>query len=460
MTNPVTLAKSEEARPARSDGRWIADWEPEDPVYWDRTGRHIAQRNLIVSVLTEHIGFSVWLLWSIVAVNLTKAGFDFSTAQLFWLVAVPNLVGAFLRLPYTFAVTLFGGRNWTIASSIFLLVPTLLLACAVADTHTPYWIFLLVAATAGLGGGNFASSMANISFFYPQRYKGTALGINAAGGNLGVSVVQFLVPLVIAAGGGVHLSRVGALWAALSLIGTLCAWLFMDNLHIARADIKEQLKVIDCKHTWVMSLLYIGTFGSFIGYSSAMPLLVKMQFPDVPAAQYACIGPLVGSLARPVGGWLADRIGGAKITFWTFVLMSLGVVAVLASLQAHHFTFFLACFFALFVLTGFGNGSTYRMIPSIFCQRALSENDCGQLDSNNALRRGRREAATVIGIASSIGAAGGFLIPLSYANFGIIAAFLGFLVFYAICLAITWWYYIRKFESGNGSGYVTGRIAL
>src|SRR4051812_43994275 len=180
---------------------WIDHWEPENEEFWEGGGKQVARRNLIFSILAEHLGFSVWLLWSVSAAFLAKAGFDFSAQQLFWLVAVPNLVGSLLRLPYTFAVPKFGGRNWTVISALLLVIPTLLFAFVVQRPGTPFWVFVLVAATAGFGGGNFASSMANINFFYPQARKGTALGLNAAGGNIGAAFVQFFLPIVVGAAG-------------------------------------------------------------------------------------------------------------------------------------------------------------------------------------------------------------------------------------------------------------------
>ncbi|MDP8987397.1 MAG: MFS transporter, partial [Actinomycetota bacterium] len=195
-----------------SPAGWIERWEPDDEAFWTSTGRRIARRNLRLSIFAEFLGFSVWLLWSVVATRLNEAGFDLSSSQLFTLVAVPALVGATLRFPYTFAVPRFGGRNWTVASALLLLVPTVLLAVLVGDPSTPYWALLAGAATAGVGGGNFASSMANISFFFPEREKGWALGLNAAGGNLGVAVLQLVAPVVVAAGAGLHLARAGLMW--------------------------------------------------------------------------------------------------------------------------------------------------------------------------------------------------------------------------------------------------------
>jgi NNP family nitrate/nitrite transporter-like MFS transporter len=442
-------------------GRWINHWNPEDEHFWQTTGHAVARRNLAYSIFAEHLGFSVWLLWSVVAVSLPAAGFPFSVDQLFWLVAVPNLVGSFMRVPYTTAVARFGGRNWTTISAALLLIPIGLMVWCVTDPTTPYWMFLVAAATAGLGGGNFASSMANISFFYPERYKGTALGLNAAGGNIGVAVVQLLVPLVIGIGiigsaqaPRIHLQNAPLLWLLPVLAATLCAWLFMDNLTAAKATLAEQLTALRNKHTWVMSFLYIGTFGSFIGYSAAFPLLVKSQFPAMPAVYLAFLGPLVGSIARPFGGWLADRVGGARITMWNFAMMAVGVAGVLAALNARSFGFFLLSFLVLFVASGIGNGSTYRMIPAIFRAEALRASGLAE-DSpvdeakEKALLIGRREAAAVIGLAAAIGAFGGFLIPrgfgMSIAATGSIGtALYVFLAGYAVMVAVTWWYYLRR----------------
>ncbi|SDY76242.1 MFS transporter, NNP family, nitrate/nitrite transporter [Asanoa ishikariensis] len=420
MTTAVT-----QVRPAEQRG-WITDWHPDDEHFWASTGRWVARRNLVWSIVVEHLGFSVWLLWSAVAVSLPAAGFAFSVDQLFWLVALPNLVGAAMRIPYTAAVARFGGRNWTTVSAALLLIPIGLMLACVTNPGTPYWAFAVAAATAGLGGGNFASSMANISYFYPERHKGLALGVNAAGGNLGVAVVQFAVPLVVVAGIG----YAPLLWLVPVLLATGFAWLRMDNLAVSRAPLRQQAVVLRDRHTWVMSFLYIGTFGSFIGYSAALPLLIKAEFPAVAGVHFAALGPLVGSAARPVGGWLADRFGGARVTVAAFVVMAAGVGAVLVGLRANSFAPFLAAFLLLFVASGIGNGSTYRMIPAIFRDRDGA-------------------AAAVIGIAAAVGAFGGFLIPrgfgMSIARTGSIeSALLVFLAGYAVCVVVTWWYYLRR----------------
>jgi len=411
---------------------WIDHWDPEDSTFWETTGRSVARRNLTFSILAEHLGFSVWVLWSIVAVNLDSVGFAFTESQLFWLVAVPNLVGATLRLPYTFAVPRFGGRNWTVVSALLLLVPSLGLAWAVSNPGTSFGTMLAVAALAGVGGGNFASSMTNISWFFPEREKGWALGLNAAGGNIGVAVVQapFVVSAVITAGAGIHLGRAGLMWVPLALLAAFCAWRFMDNLTVARTDFASSATAARRPHTWVMSFLYIGTFGSFIGYAAAFPLLIKGQFPEVDVTAFAFLGALVGSLSRPFGGRLSDRVGGARVTAAGFLVMGLGVLGVVWALSLHSFALFLAFFMLLFLATGIGNGSTYRMIPAIF-------------------RSSKKEAAAAIGIISAIGAYGGFLVPRTYgwstAAYGsIVPALYVYVGLYAVMLAVTWVFYLRR----------------
>ncbi|HLN78432.1 MAG TPA: MFS transporter [Nocardioidaceae bacterium] len=436
-------------RPAPSTrhrtGRWIEHWEPEDQAFWENGGSKVARRNLVWSILAEHVGFSVWMLWSVSAVYLVQAGFAFSVDQLFWLAAVPSLVGATMRFPYTFAVARFGGRNWTVVSASLLLVPCALLVVCVSNPATPYWMFVLAAVTAGLGGGNFASSMANISYFYPDARKGWALGLNAAGGNIGVSTVQLITPFVVGlsvlgAASAVNLENVALVWAPLAVVAALGAWRFMDNLSGAKSPMREQLQVAKDRQTWVMSFLYIGTFGSFIGYGAAMPLLMSTQFPEV-SGRYAFLGALVGSLVRPVGGLLADRWGGARITAATFVAMGLGVLGVVWSVGQHAFVPFLAAFMLLFTLAGIGNGTTYRMIPAIFRAR--------HGDSEEDRKRARTQSAAALGVISAVGAYGGFLIPRSFgisiaSSGGIEAALYGFVVFYAVCAGLTWWCYLRS----------------
>src|SRR5271156_2558286 len=380
---------------------WISEWKPEDEAFWNATGKIVAKRNLIWSIVAEHFAFSVWLIWSIVATRLPAAGFHYTTDQLFQLVAIPGLIGSLMRFPYTFAVTTFGGRNWTIFSTSVLFIPTLALAYFVSHPETPFWLMLLVASTAGLGGGNFASSMANISFFYPDRMKGWALGLNAAGGNIGVSSVQLLTPILMGMGiinlylakpgpGGIYLQNAGLMWLLPLAIAVYGAVHYMNNLTTARSSFRDQLAIVGRKHTWIMSYIYIGTFGSFIGYSAAFPLLIKTQFPAVTIG-IAFLGPLVGSVARPLGGLLADKIGGAIVTFWNFLAMGAATIGVMYFVDIKDFTGFLAMFLILFVTTGIGNGSTYRMIPSIFREENLQK-------TKGSGETGRASALKIAGI--------------------------------------------------------------
>ena len=445
---------------------WISDWNPEDEAFWNSRGKFIAKRNLIWSIIAEHIGFSVWLIWSIVATKLPQAGFHYSTEELFQLVALPGLIGSLMRFPYTFAVTTFGGRNWTIFSAAVLFIPTLALAYFVSEPNTPFWLMLLVASTAGLGGGNFASSMANISFFYPDRMKGWALGLNAAGGNIGVSSVQLLTPMLMGIGlinlyqatpvGGVYLQNAGLMWVLPLAVAVFGAVFFMNNLTSAKSSIRDQLAIVKRKHTWIMSFIYIGTFGSFIGYSAAFPLLIKTQFPSVTIG-IAFLGPLVGSLARPLGGLLADKVGGAIVTFWNFIAMAAATIGVLYFVGTKDFLGFLAMFLILFVTTGVGNGSTYRMIPSIFREQSLHKaRGKGDAARAVALKAASIESGAALGFIGAIGACGGYLIPSGFGKSialtgGPQLALVVYLVFYATCLGLTWWFYLRRSPEASGA---------
>ncbi|WP_149205322.1 MFS transporter [Actinotalea subterranea] len=428
-------------------GRWIDHWDPEDPTFWADGGRRVAQRNLYPSIFAEFLGFAVWASWSIVVPQLASVGFVLSVDQQFWLIAVPSLVGATLRIPYTFAVPRFGGRNWTVASAMLLLLPAGALAYVASRPETPFWALLGVAALAGLGGGNFASSMANISFFYPEREKGKALGLNAAGGNLGTAAVQLTVPLVIVTAAGLSLERAGLMFVPLILLAAFLAWRFMDNLAGARADYRAFGAAVHNRHTWVISFLYIGTFGSFIGYSGVFPTLLAGQFPEV-TVSIAFLGALVGSLARPLGGILADRWGGARMTIASFVVMACGALGAITALSRHSFPLFLGSFLVLFVATGAGNGATYRMIPAVFRVGATTP---------ERAQRARKAAAGCIGIAGAIGAFGGFLIPRGFAlstgaTGSLAPALWGFLGVYAVMAVTTWAVYTRRSAPMSAAG--------
>ncbi|OUC96902.1 MFS transporter [Streptosporangium minutum] len=437
--------------------RWISEWRPDDQGFWETRGRKVARRNLIFSVFAEHLGFTLWTVWSIVTVQL--GSYDFSTDQLFWMVALPNLVGSALRIPYTFAPARFGGRNFTVVSALLLLVPAVLLAVAVGDPGTPYWVFLLIAATAGLGGGNFASSMANITYFYPQSKQGAALGLNAAGGNIGVSSVQLVMPLVIGAFG---LAAAGLFWIPFILAAALGAYFFMDNLTSAKAGPRDQLKIAGRAQTWIMAVLYIGTFGSFIGYSTAFPLLIKSQFPEQASlVGLAFLGPLLGSLIRPVGGWLSDRLGGARVTLVNFAAMAGAAALVWQGVTQHGFALFFGAYMLLVATTGIGNGSTYRMIPAIFRAKATEGIAPGTPAYDTALAVGKRDASAAIGIVSAIGAFGGFFINRGFgssiaATGGAGAALAAFAGFYAMCALLTWACYLRT--AGPVRSLATARV--
>ncbi|MFN2496579.1 MAG: MFS transporter [Pseudonocardiaceae bacterium] len=477
---------------ARRGGRWIDHWEPEDEQFWQRTGKRIARRNLAFSIFAEHLGFAVWVLWSVVVLSLPAAGLPMSVSESFWLVSLPTLIGAAMRIPYTFAVPRFGGRLWTTVSAGLLLIPTALLAFVVPSgwlheqTHQTQFIVLLVCAgVAGFGGGNFSSSMANISFFYPERRKGFALGLNAAGGNLGVAVVQIVTPLVVIigvpkalVGKEVHLANAGLMWMPLVVLAAVCSWLFMDSLTEARSDTRSYFSVLRHRQTWIVSVLYIGTFGSFIGFSFTLPLVIRTTFPEFLAqhtyirdylAGLGFVGALIGSLSRPFGGWLSDRAGGAKVTFWVFVGMVVATTFAAAGVEYRSFTLFLGSYLVVFALSGIGNGSTYRMIPVIFAALGRDEAAEKGLDAGPTAVRFKRQAAAVIGIAGAIGAFGGFLIQQifrlastdaatalkdttsqaaaavtqDYANWPLpaLSVFIGSYVVLAI---VTWWVYLRK----------------
>ena len=475
---------------------WLTEWNPDDAEFWQHEGQRTARKNLALSVFAEHIGFSIWVLWTVIVVNLSNVGITLSLSEQFWLTAVPNLIGATLRLPYTFAIPRFGGRKWTAISAGLLLIPATLVATIVPSgwlqqqSHgTQFWLLLLCAATAGVGGGNFSSSMANISFFYPEARKGVALGVNAAGGNLGVAVAQLVIPLVIIIGvptaavklpvHQVHLAYAGLIWLPFIVVAMVAAAWKMDSIAAARTDKAAYVRAVTNRQTWIMSLLYIGTFGSFIGFSFVMPLVIKNTFPEFLGqhpfiatylAGLSFLGALLGSLSRPFGGWLSDRLGGARVTLACFLGMALSTVIAVVGVNEHSFAVFFGAFMAMFVLAGMGNGSTYRMIPSIFA--ALGQQRAAEINApaDAVLLDFKRQAAAVIGIAGAIGAFGGFLIQvvLRQASLHVsalmkvaatpaakaavaashttwsIPALWTFLAAYLVLAAVTWFCYVRR----------------
>ncbi len=428
---------------------YLSDWRPDDDNYWKSKGKFVANRNLLVSIPCLLLSFSVWLIWSAVAVNLNSIGFKFTTDQLFTLAAIPGLSGATLRIFYSFMVPIFGGKNWTIFSTFTLLIPSIGIGYAVQNLETSYMVMLILAAFCGFGGGNFSSSMANISFFFPKKYQGTALGLNAGLGNLGVSVLQFVVPVVIyfslfgltgssqkitLLNGSVKyiwLQNAAFIWVVPIVISLIAAFLFMDNLPTSKSSLKEQLVIFKRKHMYLITWLYIMSFGSFIGYSAAFPLFIKTQFPGIDPLNYAFLGPMIGALIRPVGGWFSDKIrSGALVTFLDLFVMILAVVGVVYFISpgSKNFLGFFLMFLILFMTTGIANGSVFQMVPMIFPQK---------------------ESAAVLGFSAAIAAYGAFLIPKSFAisirltgspKFALFC----FIIYYFTCIIITWWFYCRK----------------
>ncbi|MFS1516687.1 MFS transporter [Bacillus sp. SCS-151] len=426
-----------------SKNKRITQWNPEDDKFWQQEGKKHATRNLWISVPTLMMAFIVWQIWSVVAVRLNDIGFNFTAEQLFTLAAVPGLVGATLRFFYTFAVGTFGGRNWTVFSTAILAIPAIGIGFAVQNPETPYSVMLLLAALCGLGGGNFSSSSANMSFFFPKKEKGTALGINGGLGNMGVSVVQFVTPLIIATGSLAFLGKgqqltngeviwlhnAAFIWVVPIVILTIVAYFGMDNIPTAKQSVSDQFVVLKRKHTWVMTVLYVATFGSFIGYAAAFPLLLKAQFPEY--LSVAFLGAFLAAAARPVGGWMSDKFGGAIVTAWVFISMISGSLGVIYFTNMEVFSGFLASFLLLFIASGIGSGSTFQMIPGIFPVK---------------------EAAPVLGITAAFAAYGSFFIPKlfgwSVESTGTpVNAFYIFIGLYVVSLVLNWYYYQRKVHS-------------
>ncbi|MFE5920917.1 nitrate/nitrite transporter [Streptomyces sp. NPDC002285] len=437
MTAPNT------APAASRGGRWIDHWDPEDEAFWEETGEKVARRNLFFSVLSEHIGFSIWTLWSVMVLFMGPE-YGLTPADKFTIVSMATLVGAIVRVPYTFAVAVFGGRMWTVVSASLLLVPTVA-AFAVMEPGTSFTTFLLCAMLAGVGGGNFASSMTNINAFFPLRKKGWALGLNAGGGNIGVPVVQLVGLAVIGASGGPRLLL--GIYIPFIVIAAALAWLKMDSISSVKNDTGAAKDAAKDAHTWIMSFLYVGTFGSFIGYSFAFGLVLQTQFGRTPlqAAYVTFIGPLLGSLIRPVGGSLADRFGGAKITLWNYVAMAAATAVIIVASMQKSLPLFTTAFIALFVLSGLGNGSTFKMIPGIFHAKALAKG----LEGDEAAAYGRRLSGASMGLIGAVGALGGLGINLAFRQSFLTVgsgtgAFVAFLAFYGLCFAVTWAVYLRR----------------
>ncbi len=460
------------AKPLKTAGRWLSHWRPDDREFWRKSGRVIAMRNLIFSMPPLLLSFAVWVVWSVVVIELPRIGFQFTTGELFWLAAIPGLSGAVFRLLYSFVVPIFGGRNFTIFSTLTLLIPTLWMAIAVQNPDTSYIVFVVIALLCGLGGGNFSASMAHISFFFPKRKLGTALGWNAGVGNLGVGIMQAVVPLVIFSGalaykGGlsqthevagvtsqIWLQNAGFIWVPFILLAALAAAFGQNNLRGVQETYAEQSSIFRRKHAWVLGWLYTGTFGSFIGFAAAFPILLAVLFPESSALKWAFVGPLAGALVRPIGGWMSDLIGGARVTLWNFAAMFIAGIWALTALPsetgATEVTPFFAAFMLLFVSAGIGNGSVFHVVPNVF--RKLHQRTAegkGETAQEAAITAGDVEASVALGFTSAIAALGLFFIPAFVATSiqttgSLHLALTVFSTFYLTCVLSTWWWYRRK----------------
>jgi len=524
----------------------IQKWDVEDPKFWESEGKKVANRNLWISIPSLLCGFAVWLYWGIITIQMLNLGFPFAKSELFTLMAVAGLTGATLRIPSSFFIRLAGGRNTIVFTTALLMIPAIGAGIALQDKNTPLWVFQVLALLSGFGGGNFASSMSNISFFFPKKQQGLALGLNAGLGNFGVTTMQILVPLMmtfgffggepmelvntsgtligkIPAGSDAWIHNAGYVWllflvplalvgwwgmnnikashvtpdlpspigsfsviSGMLLIGFLTAifglWLMLPEkvggsgfgiskwivlpivialtvflLKLIPGQVKENLsrqyKIFDNKHTWVMSVIYTMTFGSFIGFAAGFGLSIKVIFgyqhvmvdgvmthnlanPDGPSAlMYAWMGPFIGALIRPVGGWIADKMGGALVTQICAVVMVGSAIGVAYYMQLAYssatpqefFVPFLLLFLLLFAATGIGNGSTFRTISMVF---------------------DKEQAGPVLGWTSAVAAYGAFIIPKVLGEQIKLTtpenALYGFAVFYAVCIVINYWYYLRK----------------
>lgn len=450
----------------------LTDWNPENPQFWEQKGRSIAQRNLFISIPALMLAFCIWQLWSVVVVYLPQAGFTYTANEIMLLTALPALSGATLRIFYSFMVPIFGGRRWTALSTASMLIPVIGMGICIQNPNTSFKTMALLALLCGFGGANFSSSMANIGYFFPKSEKGSATGLNAGLGNLGVSVVQLVVPFVIGTSlfgaiagapqvwdnGGketlLWLQNSSYIWFIPITLASIAAWFGMNDIASAKASFSDQAIIFKRKHNWIMCWLYVGTFGSFIGFSAALPSLIKLEFHDVDPLKYAFLGPLLGSIFRVIGGFLSDRFGGARITQLSFggmIICVIGIIYFSSSSNAQgYFPGFLISFLVLFLFIGLGNGSTFAQVPNIFIQfhKKLSKNK-SESEQEDAMRNANKESGAVLGFIGAIGAYGGFIIPklngtsIHYTN-SINTALYCFIGFYLSCLIINWWFYSRK----------------
>jgi NNP family nitrate/nitrite transporter-like MFS transporter len=446
----------------------IADWTPEDTAAWESGNNKIARRNLLGTIAGDHVAFSIWTLWPVMALFMPASVYGFSAGDKLLLGAVATLVGGCARIPYTLGIAAFGGRNWTTFSAFVLLIPTAGTLALLTNPGLPLWFFVLCAALTGLGGGNYAASLANVNAFYPQRLKGAALAMNAGVANLGVAVIQLVGLLVLATAGHEAPYWVCAIYLVLLVGVGITAALSMDNIHHG-TQLGTLRSILFERDTHVISLLYIATFGSWIGFSFAFGQVMQVHFLEdgesakhaaLHAAQVAFVGPLLGSLARIYGGRLADRVGGSRVTLGVLAGMTLGaaLLVTISILDDHHAAArpvsMIGCivgFMVLFILSGMGNGSVFKLIPSVYEARSRG------LDMSEDGRRhwARAKSGSLIGICSAVGAFGGVGINLalrqSYLSTGTeTAAYWVFLASYVGAAIMTWRVYVRRPATAPG----------
>jgi NNP family nitrate/nitrite transporter-like MFS transporter len=431
---------------------WLKHWEPDNPDFWKKTGSRIAWRTLFITTIGLTFSFATWFMMSAIVVRIPQVGFQFDTMQLFWLAAMPGLAGGTLRIVNMFLIPIYGSRHVITVSTGLKLIPCIGIGLAVMNPATPFWVFMVLAFTAGFGGGDFSSYMPSTRFFFPKKLQGTALGVQAGIGNFGVSLTQFITPWIIGIAGfgasqtlkigettkTVWLQNAAFWYAPFLIIGGVIAWTFVRSVPI-KASFKEQLDIFGLKHTWFCTITYVMTFGSFAGLAAAFPLLIKVLYGSFDGApdplKYAFLGPLVGSLARTFFGPVADKFGGAILTHITGIALIIGTLVMagmglLTPTSLDQFPAFVAIMLVLFFFTGMGNASTFRQYPIIFADNP-------------------RQGAGVIGWTAAVAAYGPFLfstlIGSSITNTGSPKVFFyGVVVFYVIATAINWWYYTRK----------------
>ncbi|OBH68707.1 MFS transporter [Mycobacterium intracellulare] len=457
----ASICQRAQAISPRRDHR-IADWNPEDATAWESGNNKIARRNLLGTIAGDHVAFSIWTLWPVMALFMPSAVYGFSAGDKLLLGAVATLVGGCARIPYTLGIAAFGGRNWTTFSASLLVIPCLLLAWAVSHPGIPFAALVAVAATAGFGGGNYAASLANVNAFYPQRLKGSAMAVNAGVANLGVAVIQLVGLLVLATAGHQAPYWVCAIYLVFLVVVGIAAALVMDNIHHG-TQLRTMRSILFERDTHVISLLYIATFGSWIGFSFAFGQVLQVHFLEggetakhaaLHAAQVAFVGPLLGSVARIYGGRLADRIGGSRVTLGVLAGMTVAaaLLVTISALEDRHAVArsvsMIGCvagFMVLFVLSGMGNGSVFKLIPTVYEARSRGLD----MSEDDRRRWARAQSGALIGICSAVGAFGGVGINLalrqSYLSTGTeTAAYWAFLASYVGAAIMTWMVYVRR----------------